>query len=204
MSIIHDYYHLPPSDEPVVRIPKHARASLAALYNKLGFRRGAELGVWNGEHAEVLCQYNPELSLLCVDAWEDFATRSKHPCPEAFVKVRLETEHRLSKYPGARILKQFNDDAARDVPPGSLDFIFVDASHSYEAVLNDLETWVPKVKSGGIVSGHDYETTALGWPPENGVKEAVHDYLAAHGSPQLYLLMGTARDRWKSYFWVNP
>jgi len=203
-TVLHEHYQLTPGSDPLVRLQGHARASLASLYHRLGFRNGAEIGVWNGEHAEILCQYNPEVRLLCIDAWEDFAHRSRHPKPEAFVKVRLETERRMTKYPGAVIIKAFNEDAARNVADGSLDFVFIDAAHGYTDVIRDLKTWSPKVRSGGIVSGHDYETTALGWPPENGVKEAVHEFIDGAGIRPLYLLMGTPRDRWKSYFWVQP
>ena len=200
---IERHYKLGKVEGEIVRIPNHARQSLAALYRQLGFLKGAELGVWNGEHAEMLCQYNPQMTLYCVDAWEQFALRAGHPDPRAFVKVRHQAERRLAPYPQAVIWQQFNDEAARAIPDGSLDCIFVDASHGYADVLNDLKVWSPKVRSGGIVSGHDYETTALGWPPENGVKEAVHAYLDAWGIGPVYLLMGTARDRWKSYFWVQ-
>jgi hypothetical protein len=37
-----------------------------------------------------------------------------------------------------------------------LDFIYVDANHTYQAVKDDIKLWYPKVKSGGIVMGHDY------------------------------------------------
>jgi hypothetical protein len=201
-AAIRAHYGLAPSDEPVIRLPHHARASLASLYHKLGYRKGLELGVWNGEHAELLCQYNPEMEWICVDAWEYFAVKANHPMPSAFVKVRREAHVRLAQY-RATILPLFGAEAAALVPDRSLDCIFIDASHGLNDVLLDLKTWAPKVKVGGIISGHDYETTALGWPAENGVKEAVHTYLDAHGIQPLYLLMGTARDRWKSYFWVS-
>jgi len=197
------HYRLGHTNDPLVRIFKHARASLAALYQKLGYRKGLELGVWNGEHAEILCQTNPEMELICVDAWERFAIKVDHPMPSAFVKVRDLAETRLKKY-RTTILPLFGAEALRFVPDRSLDFIFVDASHGFDDVITDLISWSPKVKSGGIISGHDYETTALGWPPENGVKEAVHAYTGAHGISPVFLLMGTSRDRWKSYFWVNP
>lgn len=38
----------------------------------------------------------------------------------------------------------------------SLDWVFIDASHDYHSVLADIKCWMPKVKQGGIISGHDY------------------------------------------------
>jgi len=38
----------------------------------------------------------------------------------------------------------------------SLDFVYIDADHTYEIVKKDIESWYPKVKIGGILAGHDY------------------------------------------------
>jgi hypothetical protein len=54
----------------------------------------------------------------------------------------------------------------------SIDGIFIDAAHEYEAVKEDLELWYPKVKSGGYFCGHDY---SHGWP---GVIKAVDEFFA--------------------------
>jgi hypothetical protein len=40
---------------------------------------------------------------------------------------------------------------------GSLDFVFIDADHSYDAVRADIAAWLPKVKARGILAGHDYD-----------------------------------------------
>ena len=61
-------------------------------------------------------------------------------------------------------------DAVSLYKDNSLDFIFIDAAHDYENVLNDIKSWYPKVKLGtGVIAGHDYT-----WGPE--VKKAVHDF----------------------------
>ena len=51
----------------------------------------------------------------------------------------------------------------------SLDFIFIDGSHEYEDVKEDLSVWYSKVKRGGTIAGHDYTT----YP---GVKKAVDEF----------------------------
>jgi hypothetical protein len=49
--------------------------------------------------------------------------------------------------------------AAKYIANQSLDMIFIDADHDYESVLKDIKAWVPKVKDGGCISGHDYDPT---------------------------------------------
>jgi len=51
----------------------------------------------------------------------------------------------------------------------SVDFVFIDGDHSYDAVVRDIKAWGPKIKPGGILSGHDYDM------PD--VKRACHDVL---------------------------
>jgi predicted O-methyltransferase YrrM len=53
-------------------------------------------------------------------------------------------------------------EAAATYEDSSLDFVFIDADHSYESVREDIIAWWPKVKAGGIISGHDYHMGAPG------------------------------------------
>jgi len=66
--------------------------------------------------------------------------------------------------------------AAKRFEDASVDLVFVDADHSADAVYRDLEAWVPKVKSGGVLSGHDYASHN-----HPGVKPAVDFYFAQRG-----------------------
>jgi hypothetical protein len=46
-------------------------------------------------------------------------------------------------------------DAAKDFADNSLDIVYLDASHDFHSVKNDINAWFPKVKQGGILAGHD-------------------------------------------------
>jgi predicted O-methyltransferase YrrM len=59
-------------------------------------------------------------------------------------------------------------EAANYIDDESLDFIFIDADHSYESVLQDLTIWYPKLKQGGLLTGHDYYMKP--------VEQAVNDF----------------------------
>ena len=46
--------------------------------------------------------------------------------------------------------------ALEDFLDNSLDFVFIDANHTFEYVVNDIAEWSKKVRPGGIISGHDF------------------------------------------------
>lgn len=66
----------------------------------------------------------------------------------------------------------FSVDVAANFPDASIDFVFIDAAHDYPNVRADLCAWLPKVKHGGIIAGHDYGD---GWPM---VRVAVQEVLS--------------------------
>jgi hypothetical protein len=52
----------------------------------------------------------------------------------------------------------------------SLDWVYIDADHHYEPVCRDIDAWLPKVKPGGVIAGHDYSNY-----PGFGVIQAVNE-----------------------------
>ena len=71
--------------------------------------------------------------------------------------------------------------AAAWVAPGSLDLVFLDGDHTYDAVKEDIAAWLPKVRRGGVLAGHDYSLHCF------GVIQAVHELSGALGAAPLYL-----------------
>lgn len=61
-------------------------------------------------------------------------------------------------------------------PDLPLDMVFIDGDHSYAGVMQDLVTWVPKVKAGGLVLCHDADCGSF-----PGVRGAIDDYCGTHG-----------------------
>lgn len=56
------------------------------------------------------------------------------------------------------ILRKTSVQAAKQFKANSVDFVFIDGSHDTESVCLDIDAWLPKVKAGGIIAGHDYKT----------------------------------------------
>jgi hypothetical protein len=142
-----------------------------------GARRGAELGVFNGLFTEQILKTIPKLTLYAVDTWivrppsdrpgfETYAARDFSDIREQFNKRTRRFGDRL------KVLQMDTVAAAQEVADGSLDFVFIDAEHTYEAVGADIDAWRSKVKAGGIISGHDY-----GHERFPGVKQAVDERL---------------------------
>ena len=122
-----------------------SRIALAHHLAGRGFKKGAEIGVFTGYFSEVLCKAIPGLELICVDIWGwGKYQRAEEECLE-----------RLKPY-NVKIIKKYSVEAAKEVPDGSLDFVYIDAAHDYDNVMKDLEAWTYKVRIGGIVSGDDF------------------------------------------------
>ena len=175
------------------------RKDLAALFGGLGYRVGAEIGVWQGRFSEQLCLANPGVRLICVDPWKAY---DDYGDPKN-VQARLDEAHRLAmerlRPYDCKIRRQTSTEAADSVPDGSLDFVYIDGNHGKPYVLADLHAWVPKVRSGGIVSGHDYEVTKR--HAHLQVKEAVDEFVRVHKVSPLYIL---TNDKTPSFMWVQP
>jgi hypothetical protein len=83
----------------------------------------------------------------------------------------------------ANIIKKWSLDAVKDFKRESLDFVYIDANHNYDSIMQDIIQWTRKVKPGGIVSGHDYHYKR----PFCGIVEAVKNYTSFHHLNYYYL-----------------
>jgi len=144
------------------------RTKLAEYFAKQGFTKGAEVGVYVGYYSRVLLDTIPNLELASIDSWKLKTWRER-----AYPLARKT----LSHYKGSTLIKGVSVEVAKEFPDESLDFVFIDADHSYEAVKADIEAWTPKVRKGGVVSGHDYFESRGGI----GVIPAVDEYVKEHG-----------------------
>ena len=182
---------------------KMSRNDLPNLCRELGFRTGAEIGVWKGAFTSALCLGNPNMHMLAVDPWVSYLawldTKNEMP-PEDAERIMNESyglaKARLGPL-NCTIVRKFSAKAASEVPDRSLDLVYIDANHVKAAVLEDLTAWAPKVRSGGIVAGHDYR--AFTNKPTIHVIEAVQAYTKSHAIDPWFTLNA---DRTPSFLWV--
>lgn len=155
---------------------------------------GAEIGVFRGRMSRGLLWNREDLFLFMVDSWGpseqwperyratgDFhakmgADRQEENAAEAAKKTDEYADRR-------KILRMRSVDAARYLRrtfgDGILDFVFIDADHSFEGVVEDIEAWRTLVVPGGLISGHDYNHP--GGDKSFGVTEAVDAAVEKYG-----------------------
>lgn len=158
---------------------------LVRLAHAHHWRKGVELGVLKGSTFLRLLNACPELSLVGVDLWipqpdkealEGGRSYSSHDLDGYFARLQKETEPYGER---AQLLRMSTVDAATHFPKEYFDFCFIDADHTYEGVKADIEAWLPKIRKGGWMMGHDYNQTDF-----PGVVRAVRERF---GACQLFL-----------------
>ena len=117
-----------------------------------------EVGTWKGKSASYMCveiaNSGKDIEFYCVDNWEGSVEHQGNPDLPRLFEIFTENMTPVESYYTA--MKMNSVDAAAQFADESLDFVFIDASHDYEDVKNDIAAWLPKVKVGGILAGHDY------------------------------------------------
>lgn len=173
------------------------RRTLCHLFAASGFTEGAEIGVWTGHFSKELCQNIPGLHLRCVDPWEAYPEYQERKNDQARLEAAFaEARERLAPF-NCTLMRMTSVEAASMVPDRSIDFVYIDGNHGRAHVLADLEAWSPKVRRGGVVAGHDFETSPA--RPWIEVEAAVREFTATHGIATWFVLAG---DKAPSYFWV--
>lgn len=163
-----------------------SRLDLAVLFKELSFQKGAEVGVLDGYYSEVLCQANPDLKLYSIDAWQWYPTPNNFRKQKDHDQAYEAAKRRLSEYPNSVIIKKWSTEAVLDFEDESLDFVFIDADHEFQAVTNDIAEWSKKVRKGGIISGHDFGRSK--YKNFGHVKDVVLAWTFAHGIQPWFVL----------------
>jgi predicted O-methyltransferase YrrM len=142
----------------------------------LPIKNVVEIGVFNGNTSMFLRHGFPEAHLYLIDPWQtdDQYLKSDGPMSQSDHVMKTAYENVCSHFgndPQVTILRTTAMEAAKEVP-NDLDLVIIDGNHDYEYVKNDIQTWLPKLKSKGILVGDDYHPHDDSFP---GVKRAVHE-----------------------------
>jgi predicted O-methyltransferase YrrM len=156
------------------------RINMLSLVNKRG--KICELGTLRGDFSEIIMSLCDPAELVLVDLWDDEIISGdvngnnleKYTGQQLFeyVTERFRWAENIS------IRRELTAKALKKFPNNYFDMIYIDADHSYEAVVKDLNMSFKKIKDGGFIMGHDYEMNPA--KTENvydfGVNRAVDEF----------------------------
>ncbi len=156
-----------------------ARASDGAVFVEVG----AYLGRSTVYLASRIKQSGKKIRVYVVDCWDGWFYddyRPQTPMPES-ADVFWHFIHNVRRAGVDDVLcplKMPSEQAASLFEDGTLDFVFLDADHGYEAVRRDLQCWFAKVKRRGVLGGHDYLNNDF-----PGVRRAVDEFFTEQELP---------------------
>ncbi len=153
-------------DRPVFKgesppFPPFDRVALVRLI-KMVLRprcRMAEIGCWLGTGStQVFIENLSALggTLFCIDTWRGSPNVAEHQRMIAEYDV-FRTFMLNADSPVVKPIRARSADAAKTFDDRSLDLVFIDGDHCYAEVMQDIAAWRPKLRSGGILCGHDCE-----------------------------------------------
>jgi predicted O-methyltransferase YrrM len=103
-----------------------------------------EVGSFSGVSSRVLSMHCK--TLYCVDPYSWKETKEAEQMFDAM----------LPEYPNIKKIQMFGSEATFFFGDHSLDLVYIDADHTYEAVVADINDWKAKIKPGGYIAGHDF------------------------------------------------
>ena len=133
-----------------------------------------EIGSWKGKSAAFMAteiaNSNKNIKFDCIDTWKGSEEHQQDPDIIKYhdiLPIFLKNTEPVKNYINPIHLDSIA--ASKLYADKSLDLVFIDASHDYENVKNDIIHWLPKIKLGGIIAGHDINM--------DGVNKAVTEML---------------------------
>jgi SAM-dependent methyltransferase len=153
----------------------------------------AEIGVWKGDHAAAILRWTRPRTLHLIDPWKHrpelrgalYGDRAKGGQAEmdAVFAMVLERFRREIERGRVHVIRASSQEAPLE--PATLDWVYIDGDHHYEAVKADLERYARVVRAGGYLAGDDYEPGA--WFKDS-VRRAVDEFVQTPGCRSLRVI----------------
>ena len=147
-----------------------------------------EVGVLRGNFSELILSHLNPKKLHLVDPWERGADKNSPATHYSGGRARIPTAYSTndqyqlvkSKFnnqiqsKSVVLHRGYSYDCVESFDDNYFDFIYIDACHLYESVKADLEMFLPKLKTNGLMCGHDYFNDPKG--SNFGVIQAVDEF----------------------------
>jgi len=176
----------------LTELQKYAEGKCPKDYMKmLGVERFAEIGVRRGISFFNRHIHGVISEAYAIDIWQETGNPAQNDGgfaqsvlndQYAAVKNKAEKWNAEHNKPAVFVIRDFSANAAKIFKDGYFDWVFIDADHSYKGCMEDIEIWYPKVRSGGVLCGHDYMMKDIYLRGiKVGVKQAVDEFCKQNG-----------------------
>jgi hypothetical protein len=142
-----------------------------------------EVGVRYGYNLRQLLACEPGL-LVGIDHWAAGDDQDTGLSQNDLNEIYRDVCQEYLYTPNVKILRTSSLHGAGMFPKFSIDFVYIDANHTYEGSLRDMNLWWPRVRQGGILAGHDYSETEAQDGTQFGVVQAVKSFMKEKGIPE--------------------
>lgn len=154
------------------------------------FKQGVEIGVRWGQTSRHLLETCTDLKMTGVDLMQPLPNNTREGQETyshwPWADYREAVKRIMQRFPDRFVMLVMDTHAASQMfADESVDFVFIDCDHSYEGVSRDIVDWAPKVRVGGLVTGHDINLES--------VRRAVVENLGEYE---------TEGQRWNNIWWV--
>jgi len=125
-----------------------------------------EIGSYCGASTEIFATHFPNSTINSVDPWEmyveDCSTYDLNQQALELKEAEQIFDKLILKYPNIIKNKTSSVEFSKTIKEETVDFIYIDGNHQYSSVIEDLRTWYPKIKKGGMMCGHDGSWESVG------------------------------------------
>lgn len=187
-----------------VRIENVSRDELPGFFVEMGFKRGAEVGVYKAEYLKKFCDAG--LLMYGIDPWRAFYGQGRtQQVQERQDYLYGHAQRTLADHldKNCTLIRKDSMDGVKSFMDEALDFVYIDGDHDFPHVAEDIFAWAKKVKKGGIVAGHDYFSTN---PKANNVicqvQPVIDAYVKAMKIPNLWIYGDDSRHADKALSWM--
>lgn len=135
---------------------------LRDLIEKHNVKRFAEIGVWKSDTIKVILNDKPDClkEYWAIDPWlrktdpvyGHYCTQTQ----EEWDKLHDQCCNLISSFPVLKVIRVGHEEASTLFPKQYFDTVFLDADHFLEGTCSQIDHWLPLVKVGGLLTGHDY------------------------------------------------
>lgn len=144
----------------------------------------AEVGVYKGGSARIICEANSDKTLYLFDTFEGLPQLSEFDNPLLYYKGRFDTKIEEVvenlKECKTEIIKGMFPESAKSFSDMKFSFVHLDVD-LYQSTKDCLEFFYPKMSTGGIILSHDYQNN-------KGVNKAINEFFEDKPETILWLL----------------